>query len=65
MHSTSHDNLVLTINEFCASARISRRTFYNLLRDEAAPPTIKIGSRHMIRRQAAEDWLRQLESLAA
>lgn len=53
--------LALSVAEFCRLTGISRRTFYNLANRNEAPPTIQIGRRRLIRREAAEEWLRDLE----
>ena len=58
----NHTSLAMTVEEFCQSARISRRTFYVLMERQAGPPTVAIGRRRVIRRQAAEAWLQARET---
>lgn len=55
---------VLTINEFCAAMKIARRTFYRLAEQGKAPPTIRLGGKRLIRREAMVSWLDQLEAAA-
>lgn len=52
---------VLSINEFCASHRISRATFYNLVKAGQGPILMKVGTRSLISREAATDWRRERE----
>lgn len=47
---------LLTISEFVRLFRISRRTWYRLVKRGEAPPTIKIGKRTMIPLHAADHW---------
>jgi predicted DNA-binding transcriptional regulator AlpA len=48
-----------TVDEFCQSHRISRGTFYNLLKDDRGPRVMKVGSRTLISTEAAIDWRRR------
>jgi predicted DNA-binding transcriptional regulator AlpA len=52
----------LTIAEFCAAYRISRSTFYNLMRQHLGPDVMKVGSRTLVSIEAASDWHRRLET---
>jgi predicted DNA-binding transcriptional regulator AlpA len=54
-----------SINEFCAAHRISRTTFYELMRNGEAPRTYRVGARTYISRDAACDWQRQREQASA
>lgn len=54
--------MAMSIREFCRSVGISGRTFYNLAERGEAPPTVNIGRRVVIRRQAAEKWLADKEA---
>ncbi len=54
-----------TVDEFCQSHRISRGTFYNLLKDGRGPRVMKIGSRTLISAEAAVDWRRRMEQPSA
>lgn len=51
-----------SIPEFCESFRISRGTFYNLQKTGQAPRTMKIGTRVLISRDAADEWRRSREA---
>jgi len=55
---------MLTVAEFCSTYRISRGTFYNLLREGRAPRTCMIGRRRLISLPAADEWRQQLEKNA-
>ena len=50
---------VLTIDEFCARAGISRATFYRL--GDQQPKTVYIGSRRVVLPDTAAAWLRARE----
>lgn len=52
----------ISITEFCRSIGISRRSLYTLLDRGEGPPTIRIGRRRVIRREAADAWLRSREA---
>lgn len=56
--------LALEIPELCAGARISIRHFYELQRRGEGPPVVKLGRRRVVRREAAEAWLRSMEMAA-
>ena len=47
---------LLTITEFVRLFRISRRTWYRLVKRGEAPTTIKIGKRTLIPLHAADHW---------
>jgi hypothetical protein len=57
--------LVMTVEEFCQGHRISRGTFYNLLKDNRGPNVMKAGSRTLISNEAAADWRRRMERAEA
>jgi predicted DNA-binding transcriptional regulator AlpA len=50
-----------TVEEFCQAHRISRGTFYNLLKDERGPRVMKVGARTLISVEAAADWRHRME----
>jgi predicted DNA-binding transcriptional regulator AlpA len=50
-----------TVEEFCREHRISRGTFYNLLKCGRAPRLMKVGSRTLVSFEAAADWRRLME----
>jgi excisionase family DNA binding protein len=52
---------VLSVNEFCRRHDICRATFYNLLKAGRGPAFMKVGSRVLISREAAEQWRRAME----
>ncbi|WBL76026.1 hypothetical protein I3J27_23685 [Bradyrhizobium xenonodulans] len=52
----------LSIDEFCARHRISRRLFYKLKSEGLMPVTFKLGTRVLISREAAAAWRRALEA---
>ena len=60
MHSDAY-----TIEEFCKSHRISRGTFYNLLKAGHGPSIMKVGSRTLVSAEAAADWRRKVEATTA
>jgi hypothetical protein len=53
-----------TIDEWCRRHRLSRATFYNLLRRGEAPRVMKVGIRTLISREASADWRKRLEEHA-
>lgn len=55
------DDEAFTISDFCRRFRLSRARFYELLDQNQAPPTYKIGCRRYIRVGAALEWQSRLE----
>ena len=53
---------VLSINEFCRRHGICRATFYNLVKVDRGPVLMRVGSRVLISREAAEQWRRKMEA---
>ncbi|MEQ8665628.1 MAG: helix-turn-helix domain-containing protein [Rhodospirillales bacterium] len=53
----------LTVSEFCRWANISRSTLYKLFAEQDGPTVIRIGRRVLIPVGAAENWMRQRESV--
>ena len=53
-----------TVEEFCQSHRISRGTFYNLLKEDRGPRVMKVGARTLVSAEAAADWRRRMEQAA-
>ena len=56
---------VFSVNEFCRRHGICRATFYNLLKTGRGPAFMKVGSRVLISREAAEQWRRKMEAVPA
>jgi excisionase family DNA binding protein len=56
---------VYTINEWCERRKISRPTFYNLIKAGKAPRTMKFGRSVRISAEADLDWLRACEADSA
>ena len=54
-----------TVDEFCHSHRISRGTFYNLLKAGHGPSIMKVGARTLISAEAAANWRRKMEASTA
>jgi excisionase family DNA binding protein len=54
--------LTYTIPEWCRSVGVSVRTSYILQGRMEAPRTVRVGRKVLIRRAAAEEWLRARES---
>ena len=54
--------LAYTVPAFCLATGISRRTFYALQKRGEGPPVTKIGRRTLVRREAAETWLKAQEA---
>ena len=62
MTPSTPDTLATSIAYFARSIGISRRSVYTLLDRGEGPPTIRIGRRRLIRREAADAWLREREA---
>jgi excisionase family DNA binding protein len=54
-----HDGQSTTIEEFCEANRISRATWYRMLRAGKAPKTIKLGRSVRIPITAIAEWQKQ------
>jgi predicted DNA-binding transcriptional regulator AlpA len=54
------EHYVLTVEEFLESHKISRGTFYDLLKRGEGPETITIGRRRLIPIEAAAAWRKRL-----
>lgn len=50
------DAQLLTIDDFCASHGMCRRTFFNLQARGQAPETILVGKRRLITKDAVTAW---------
>ena len=59
---TNTDPIAFTIAEFADAHRISRSTFYNLLKAGDGPRVCKIGRRSIITREAADEWRARLSA---
>lgn len=53
---TDTTNTAFSVAEFCAANRLSKATFYNLLRDGRAPKIMKVGRRTLIPASAVREW---------
>jgi len=53
---------LLTVADFCRTARISRSTWHKLKRQGATPAIINVGGVQRIRPKAVEDWFAQNEA---
>ena len=56
---------VQTVDEFCQSHRISRGTFYALLKEGRGPTIMKVGARTLVSEEAATAWRRRMETTDA
>jgi excisionase family DNA binding protein len=52
----------LTIEEFCARNRISKQFYYKLRAKGQAPTEMRLGTRVLISKEAAEEWRRRLQT---
>ncbi|WP_192177681.1 hypothetical protein [Mesorhizobium amorphae] len=55
------DTAAYTIPEFCFAHRISRATFYNLMKAGLGPRTMQVGGRVLISKEAGGDWRKARE----
>lgn len=55
------DPLAFSVAEFCEKHRITKPTFYELVKRGTAPRIMKVGRRTLISIEAAADWRRQME----
>jgi hypothetical protein len=62
---TAGDDASMTIDEFCASQRISRAFFYVMLREGWGPRLMYLGASVRISAEARRDWRREREVSAA
>lgn len=54
--------LSYSIKDFCQIVGISRATLYKAWSENNGPKTIKVGKRRLISRNAADAWIKSLES---
>ncbi len=52
----------ITLGEAADLVRVSRRHFQKLMADGDGPPTIQLGRRRIIRREALRQWLMSREA---
>ncbi len=52
---------IYSIAEFCVAHGISRGTLFKLWKEAWGPRCFKVGRRTLISREAAKEWLAQLE----
>jgi predicted DNA-binding transcriptional regulator AlpA len=57
--------MMSSVAEFCHQHGISRGTFYKLLGEGRGPKAIKVGRRTLITIEAAAEWRRRMEQVAA
>jgi predicted DNA-binding transcriptional regulator AlpA len=53
-----------SIDQFVKANRISRATFYNLMKRGKAPRTFRVGRRRLVSHEAAAEWQRAMEDPA-
>jgi predicted DNA-binding transcriptional regulator AlpA len=58
-------SLMFSVTEFCRDHGISRGMFYKLLGEGLGPKAVKIGRRTLISSEAAQEWRRRMEQVAA
>lgn len=52
------EKLFCGINELAERYGVSRRTMYNLLAEEGAPPVMKLGGRSLVEVGLMDEWIR-------
>ena len=60
--TTSPDSLAYSVAGFCKAIGISQRTFWSLQAAANGPPLVRIGRRVLVRKEAAETWLKAREA---
>ena len=60
--TTSPDSLAYSVSGFCKAVGISPRTFWSLQKAANGPPLVRIGRRVLVRKEAAETWLKAREA---
>jgi hypothetical protein len=56
---------MFSVPDFCEAHGISKAFFYKLHKQGKAPPICKVGARSLITAEAAAEWRRGLEQVAA
>ena len=56
--------MAFSVTHFCQTVGISPRTFWTLQKAGNGPPLARIGRRVLVRREAAEQWLKAQEAPA-
>lgn len=51
-----------SVSEFCRAYGIGRNKFYEELKAGRGPRTFRVGRRRLISKEAADEWVRKLES---
>jgi len=59
---TKPEPATYTIDGFCGFVGISRRGWYRMEKRGQAPPTIRVGRKRLIRRETADQWLKDREN---
>jgi excisionase family DNA binding protein len=62
MAENAPETCTYTIAQFCKRVGISDRTYHALNERREGPPIIRVGRKVLIRKEAAEQWLRARES---
>jgi len=56
--------LVFSVNEFCKAHRISRASFYKLLKAGNGPAIMKVGKGTLVSAEAAAEWRKRMQGEA-
>ncbi|MBI3776765.1 MAG: hypothetical protein HY273_14685 [Gammaproteobacteria bacterium] len=62
---TPENHEAFTIELFCKSHGISRAMFYKLKAEGRGPRLMQVGTKPLISREAAQDWRKAMEQVAA
>jgi predicted DNA-binding transcriptional regulator AlpA len=62
LHPGATGKAALSIQEFCATHGISRRTYYHLKEKGKGPREMQVGTRRLISLESAATWRRQMEA---
>lgn len=53
-----------TTKEFCAISKMSKATFYRLLKNGIAPKIIRLENKILISKEAIKEWIKQREMVS-
>jgi len=59
---SNNDNLLYTRKQFCKLHNISTTTLFRLLKLGKGPKIIRLDGKILISKQAAEEWVKSMES---
>ena len=62
---SDHQNGSMTLREWLDYRRVSRASYYNMLKQGNAPMTYFVGNKRFISQEADRAWLAQREEAAA